>query len=879
MLTCLSFPFYRACFKGLHNGLLSDIHSVIMFFSSFHLSHAKLSKLSSFAFVIFFSRKSYLIIIAVVINTVASSLRCPCQLVVDCPDGIRSNFGSFPSSPTCESSDIRCCVASRASTNDPSRISQNIFEKQVRNAPDDTFRNPSDPSLVKKVKRFASMVHGLSLGIPLKNFVCSECLRTTDSARDFGDTRHNDPEEMDADIALRYVQRIAIRTKQVQPAASNTISDGVQSARSDDSARKNLMNNVAKEITSPPVTILYPESIKTDAHFFLIPAGDVRSTIGSNDGSKRRLSQQPIDEAASFESVKISPRSHRHARALHPTTSAETTDNDTRNTINLSMVNSINNRTAIPSEFGENISRASAHYGRQSMVSSPPKDLPTTPAINSFEQKTSSETFLALDRISTQLIDKNTPTADGEPRAPRGNGGAVFVAVKTSLPYFSAGNPPRDSGQELARKRVGCEQKEMREETSKDDREALSVEGVTSMPRRRDPLRAMRRVKRLTVSAAASTALRKNISKTNNTAQPEKDKNVKNTEKAGYRSETAEKRPPNAKSLRSSSLEARIKNGKGSADTNTRNTTVKTIIVPVRPRVRFPPKVLPIKFAPHKQTREPTSNARFNSSERYLSGYFHDFYEARESLRTKIEEKVKCERRKTRKRPISLYRRENENVSLKNETENYAIATKTFNVSGINISTDFNGKNSSASISNLQDKIPVSIINTANVSEANNSDNSDGNSTSVSNLVPNLQNKILEPRTLNVSEINKSIDFNSSISNLESNILASDIKMFDTSEVYHSINSDRNNHASASDFSTMNPQDKTLTSKKTRAYLNTSVSSQEVTKRSMQIEIINISDTNVPSVQHEKSLDVLSKEARKIDEHHSEQLPKFQRKE
>jgi len=211
------------------------------------------------------------------------------------------------------------------------------------------------------------------------------------------------------------------------------------------------------------------------------------------------------------------------------------------------------------------------------------------------------------------------------------------------------------------------------------------------------------------------------------------------------------------------------------------------------------------------------SNARFNSSERYLSGYFHDFYEARESLRAKIEEKAKCERRKTHERPISPYRRKNEvpeqNAPLKNGTKNYAINTKTFNISEINISTDSNGKNSSVSISNLQDKIPVSIINTANVSEANNSENSDGNNTSVLNLIPNLQNKIFESSTgysVNVSEINKSIDFNLSISNLKNNILASDIKMFNISEVYNSTNSDRNNASISTDinntyFSMTNP--------------------------------------------------------------------------
>jgi len=287
---------------------------------------------------------------------------------------------------------------------------------------------------------------------------------------------------------------------------------------------------------------------------------------------------------------------------------------------------------------------------------------------------------------------------------------------------------------------------------------------------------------------------------------------------------------------------------------------------------------LPMKFAPHKKIRESTSNASVNSFERYLSGYFHDFYEAKESLRTKIEEKVRCEQKKTRKRPILLYRGKNENVPLKNGTENYATAIKTFNVSEINISIDF--KNSSILISNLRDKIPMSIINTVNVSEVNNSNNSDRNSTSVSNLISNLQNKILEPSTriINVSEINKSIDFNSSISNLKSNILTSDVKMFDASEVYNSINSDRNN-TSASDFSIMNPQDKTLMSKKTRAYLNTSVSSQEATERSKQTEIISISNS-ASLVQPEKSLDVLSKEAvRKIDEHHSEQSLKFHRKE
>lgn len=62
-------------------------------------------------------------------------------------------------------------------------------------------------------------------------------------------------------------------------------------------------------------------------------------------------------------------------------------------------------------EINETDDRENVHYEKQSTVSSK-KNVPTTPAVNSFRHKTPSKTRLSPDRISTQPINKNTLTTN-----------------------------------------------------------------------------------------------------------------------------------------------------------------------------------------------------------------------------------------------------------------------------------------------------------------------------------------------------------------------------------------------------------------------------------------------------------------------------------
>ncbi|EZA56322.1 hypothetical protein X777_02941 [Ooceraea biroi] len=631
------------------------------------------------------------------------------------------------------------------------------------------------------------------------------------------------------------------------PESATTVVGPQPLVLSEDSITK--MNNPAEEST--PVTFLYPASIKTTEHSSF-PAGNTdykaQSAVESNDESEESLSdpRQLIDEATSFASTTtINRRSHhRRTRGLRPTANAEIkTDNDTWNVVNLD----INNRdvTEIPSEFGVSVNWTGTHHGKRSMVSSPPKDLPATLA-DSFEQKTSSETFLALDRISTQSIDKNTATANGVPGAPRSYGDAVFTAVKMGLPYFSAGDARGENDeQEHARKCVDRAQNESRQKPSKDRRESISSVGsITSVRRRSDPLQAVKRVKRLSVSVAPS-ALRKNNSKTNNTEHPEKNKNVRNMEKAEYKNKTIEKQAQTVQPLLPfPSPELKIKaDGKGSSTDVNATVETTTLAVPAS-RIRFPPKVLkPMKFIPREREHKSANGTKFEFKE-YLTGYFHRFYEARKQLRSIIEEKAKCERRKTH-RPTLVYWKKDEtskqNATLKNETENYPSNTKPVSVSKVNNSIDSGSKTSSVSNSKT------------------------------------LENKILasSTETFNVSEIN-SIDFNGknlSASNSpksQEEILASTIKTSNISEINNSTNSLDRNNSPTSNSSRTNSQNEILASEEATSYLNTSsVSSQKAVRKPMQTETNTNSSV---ALVFAKSLNVLSKEvAQKVDEHHLEQ--------
>ncbi|XP_029164565.1 putative uncharacterized protein DDB_G0267840 [Nylanderia fulva] len=279
----------------------------------------------------------------------------------------------------------------------------------------------------------------------------------------------------------------------------------------------------------------------------------------------------------------------------------------------------------------ENVDETKARYEKKSMVSSSmSKDVPTTPAVNSFEQKTSSETFLSLDRISTQPINKNTPTNKSE--AQRNNSNInVFITAKRSPPF----SVNAQKNQRLTVGEINSGNKLHEEETNWNHREFPFVENTKEMtlPRiRDDPLQASTRNKRMTAPIIS-----------------QKDILNKNTEEAEYKNNTTRKK--NTKpSFQNNQSEVRIKEErKGSTSENaTKNFAVIYAALPMQ-RFRFPPKFLPARLnKPRTEERNSTIRIeKFQNLDRFSSSHFQHFYKAKEDLLLKINNITKFEKIKS----------------------------------------------------------------------------------------------------------------------------------------------------------------------------------------------------------------------------------------
>lgn len=304
-----------------------------------------------------------------------------------------------------------------------------------------------------------------------------------------------------------------------------------------------------------------------------------------------------------------------------------------------------NNRDAAiksPSELGESViptrARTTDRYVKQSMIPSSPKDVPTTTIINSVERKTSSETFLPLDRISIQPINKNTPTTN-KFEVTRNNGGSMFIAtrrrnslfssnakkIKQFARYRGAGRmPDKPRGNALDR-RVSSRV----EDTLTERRTAISA----SVPaRRNNPLQAPARDDRSTMFTTLSPA----------TSQ--KDTLNEKDGKAEYKNSTVQKEGAKS-SLGVDRSELGTREGrKGSAGKDAKNVVEPTtVIVPAR-RIRLPPRVLSTRpTQPLKKERNPTDMKNIQNAKRRFSDYFRHFYERRDDFRLKINNKVPTE--------------------------------------------------------------------------------------------------------------------------------------------------------------------------------------------------------------------------------------------
>ncbi|XP_070160125.1 uncharacterized protein [Polyergus mexicanus] len=470
----------------------------------------------------------------------------------------------------------------------------------------------------------------------------------------------------------------------------------------------NLIDDFPKKIIPPPAGF-----VKT-AHFSFIAGENVeymqplKDNIDSNPCAPKQeiyidenkeyspYVRKLINEAMNFERFRIHPQNRQSDALKERFTSMANIDN-TR--LNLD----INNRGVTEKllEF-ENVDETSARYEKQTMVSSSmSKDVPTTPAVNSFEQKTPSETFLSLDRISTQPINKNTPTNKSE--ASRNDGDInVFTIVKKS-PSFS--EKARKNKQFVIRKINSQPIRESQEETNWNHREFPLIENtaeITSRPRRDDPLQASTRNKRMTAPIVS-----------------QKDILNKTSEKAEYKNNITEKK--NIKlSLQNNQSEVTVEEKrKGFTNENATKNSVDTIIatLPVK-KIKFLPKFLPVRFKPCKEECNSTRAGKFQNLNRFSSSHFQRFYEAKKSLLSKINNitvvgKIKSTRFELLSNASQAYlSMKKKEKALKNpKTRDYALDTKMFNVS--------NTLNDSISV-NKNDLYENSAPNLQNASFASN---------------------------------------------------------------------------------------------------------------------------------------------------------------
>lgn len=479
----------------------------------------------------------------------------------------------------------------------------------------------------------------------------------------------------------------------------------------------NLTDDFPEKIIPPPDGF-----VKTDAHSSFISGENVgyiqplKDNIDSNPSAPKQeiyidenkeyspYVRQLINEATNLKKIQIHPQNHQSNALKERLTSMANIDS-TR--LNLDINNCGVTEKLL--EFNENVVETNTRYEKQSMVSSSmSKDVPTTPAVNSFEQKTPSETFLSLDRISIQPINKNTPTNKSE--APRNDGDINVFKIKRN-PSFS--EKERENKQFVSRKINSQPIRESQEETNWNHREFSLIENIaeiTPIPRRDDPLQVSTRNKRMNAPIVS-----------------QKDILNKNSEEAEYKNNITEKK--NTKpSLQNDQSEVIIKEKrKGSTNENaTKDSTDAITATPPMKKISFRPKSLPVRFKPRKEERNSTRAGKFQNLNRFSSSHFQRFYEAKKDLLAKINNitvvgKIKSTRFKFLSDASQAYlsRKKKEKALKNSKAKDHALDIRVSNVSALNDSINVNKNDSSEySAPNLQDASLVSnkIISYLNMS-------------------------------------------------------------------------------------------------------------------------------------------------------------------
>ncbi|XP_050465265.1 uncharacterized protein LOC126858764 [Cataglyphis hispanica] len=476
----------------------------------------------------------------------------------------------------------------------------------------------------------------------------------------------------------------------------------------------NLTNNFPEKIIPSPDGF-----VKTDAHSSFISGENVRyvqplkDNIDSNpcaqkqeiyiDKNKKYSPYvRQLIKVPNFERIQIHPQ-NRQSNALKERLTSVANINSTR--LNLDINNCGVTEKLL--EFDENVNETNTRYEMQSMVSSSmSKDVPTTPAVNSFEQKTPSETFLSLDRISTQPINKNTPTNKSE--APRNDGDINVFKLKRN-PSFS--EKEQENKQFVSRKINSQPIRESQKETNLNHRLFSLIENIVEItPRRGDPLQVSTRNKRMNAPIVS-----------------QKDILNKNSEEAEYKNNTTKKK--NTKpSLQNDQSEVTVKEKrKGSTNKNaTKDSTYAITATPPMKKISFRPKSFTVRFKSRKEERNSTRTGKFQNFNRFSSSHFQHFYDAKKDLLAKINNitvvgKIKSTRFEFLSDASQAYlSRKKKEKALKNpKARDHVLDIRMSNVSALNDSISVNKNDSSEySASNLQNASLVSnkIVSHLNMS-------------------------------------------------------------------------------------------------------------------------------------------------------------------
>lgn len=384
----------------------------------------------------YFIRISIIIFIAVITENISQSSYCSCRPIDEYLDEIQSNLKNSKYiaifSP-CESSNgIKCCTFLHTSVNDLfSCASQNTSKEQIKCILYNALKTIHLISPLGQTKHSLLMRTLASEILPSSvNSMHLEYIKPSGATK-LKSTESYNSKKIDVDI-LQTVQYTTAATKTNQAQSFIAIySDNLETDAT------NLKDDFPRKI---PLPIGF---IKTDAHSSFSPMeNEYIQALKNIDGNPSAPKQeiyidenkkysprvQLINEATNFERVRIHPQNCQSDASKERLASMTNIDS-TRLDLDISNCGV----TEELLEFDKNADETNARYEKQSMVSSMSKDVPT-PAVNSFEQKTPSETFLSLDRISTQPINKNTPT--NKSKAPRDDGDInVFTIVKRSLSF------------------------------------------------------------------------------------------------------------------------------------------------------------------------------------------------------------------------------------------------------------------------------------------------------------------------------------------------------------------------------------------------------------------------------------------------------------